>query len=662
MQTTSQLYKDIVAGEHWFENRLMIDEGSILADQNGAILLFGDVAIDLTPGCAEMEHREDTLVSISTNGSLVEKEPAVGGTCADEINVSVLDDGTSAIPKKAKLSPYVRATDGQRVSEWIPQGKYYIDQRGTSKIGDEPLLVLHGYSGILMLEADYPAESDLRWPATDIQVIKEICSTIGLAISSRTIAAINKGYTIQYPAGYSCRETLGYIGAMYGGNFTTNAVGALEFVPLVGREGSYDVGLNLTDITVGYKMSGYSAVELQQTDEVSYTAGDQTGRTLTFECPWGSKEIAENVLKAVKDYAYQPFNATGVRLFDPAIEVGDTITANGTTGVLYKHKTDYGHAIVSDFEAPSNEEIDEAAPYKSTQTRKVERKYKELRATLRVQADEISAEVAAREELGSEITSKLSVQLGMINAEVSTRKSENSELRATLSLQENKIAAKVSKSGGSSSSFGWELTDSTWTLKSNNSTVLTADKNGLEIKGIITATGGKIGGFDIESNYLSYNGQTWGGTVSSGAYLGTSGLQIGTKFKVDMAGNLTAGSGTFSGTIYAGNIQYGSGAGYLSGSGLSDLSVDAAKITGSSLGTTKFLSGVNTSLGYADFANGVFNGYNTAANIYATNATISNLYIKGTGLWVTVGTTSKHMVYQNITIDGTSYGILCVKN
>lgn len=658
MQATSKLYKDIVAGEYWFENRLMIDEGSILADQDGAVLLFGDVAIDLDPGAADMEYTEDTLVSVSTSRSLVEKEPSVGGTCADEINVSVLDDGTSVIPKRAKLSPYVRATDGERVSEWIPQGKYYIDQRETGKIGEDPLLELHGYSGILMLEADYPEESDLSWPATDIQVIKEICSTIGLAISSRTIAAINKGYTIQYPAGYSCRETLGYIGAMYGGNFTTNAVGALEFVPLVGRDDAYNVGLSLSDITVGDKLSGYSAVELQQTDEVSYTAGDQTGRTLTFECPWGTKEIAENVLKSVKDYAYQPFSATGVRLFDPAIEVGDTVTANGTTGVLYKHKTGYGHAIVSDFEAPSNEEIDETAPYKSTQTRKVERKYKELRATLRVQADEISAEVSAREEQGREVTSQLSVQLGMINAEVSTRKSENSELRATLSLQENKIAAKVSKSGGSSSSFGWELTDSTWTLKSNNSTVLTADKNGLEIKGIITATGGKIGGFDIQSSYLSYNGQTWGGTVSSGAYLGTSGLQIGTKFKVDMSGNLTARSGTFGGNIYAKNIQYGNTGGYFSGSGLSDLSVSGGKITGSTLGTTKFLSGVNTSLGYADFANGVFNGYNTASNIIATSITTTNLYLKGSGLYVTYGGQDKHLVFKYVTIDGKSYGLL----
>ena len=84
-----------------------------------------------------------------------------------------------------------------------------------------------------------------------------------------------------------------------------------------------------------------------------------------------------------------------------------------------------------------------------------------------------------------------------------------------------------------------------WRIFSGSSTVLKADKNGLEVNGVIRATSGEIGGFDIQSNYLSYNGQTWGGTNTTGAYIGQSGIQLGKNFKVDMQGNLTAARGTF---------------------------------------------------------------------------------------------------------------------
>ncbi len=59
------------------------------------------------------------------------------------------------------------------------------------------------------------------------------------------------------------------------------------------------------------------------------------------------------------------------------------------------------------------------------------------------------------------------------------------------------ITAKVGKTGGTSSSFGWTLTDSQWTLQSNNETVLKANSSGLEVSGKVTASSGTIGGWTI---------------------------------------------------------------------------------------------------------------------------------------------------------------------
>lgn len=353
------------------------------------------------------------------------------------------------------------------------------------------------------------------------------------------------------------------------------------------------------------QFDGYSQVVIvvDEDNDVSYTAGTETGRTLTLTCPFGTQQMAEDILTKVRGYQYQPYSTEGAHL-DPAAEIGDGITVGGVYGGLFTKEVTHGPLYTANISAPGGEKINYAYPYKTIQKRKIERNFRDVSATFKVQAALISQEVEERKEQGE-------------------------QFKAQFQVQSDQISARVTKTGGSNSSFGWNLTDSSWTLTSNGSTVLTATKSGLEIKGTITATGGKIGGFTIQSNYLSYNGQTWGGTNTYGAYLGTSGLQLGRNFKVDMSGNLTAASGTFTGSVYAGNIQYGGSAGYLSGSGLSSYSVTGTQVAGSTLSTAKFTSGVNTSLGYADYANGVFNGWNTPSRMIINSLTVSSYLYYG---------------------------------
>lgn len=355
----------------------------------------------------------------------------------------------------------------------------------------------------------------------------------------------------------------------------------------------------------------YSKVIITVSDDISYEAGTDTGRTLMLDCPWGTQQMAIDILSRVQGLQHRGYTATGV-LLDPAAELGDALDINGNQSGLYSLRHKFGSLMVATIGSPGIEEINDEVPYKSVTERKIDRQYAETKATFSVQASQIAAEVSAREEQGRELRASLSIQADRITQEVSDRETQGEQFKAQFQVQSSQIAAKVSKTGGSSSSFGWELTDSAWTLKSNNTTVLKATKSGLEIQGTIRATGGKIGGFDIQSNYLSYNGQTWGGTNTTGIYMGPEGIQCGKYVKLTNRGILYAEAGYFNGTVQAGNIDYGGDAGYFSGSGLSGGSVYGAKIAGSTLSTAKFTSGVNASLGYADFANGVFNGYNRA--------------------------------------------------
>ena len=45
MQTTSQLYKEILQGPHWFENSVVIGDTSRLVDNDGGLILFGGDSI-----------------------------------------------------------------------------------------------------------------------------------------------------------------------------------------------------------------------------------------------------------------------------------------------------------------------------------------------------------------------------------------------------------------------------------------------------------------------------------------------------------------------------------------------------------------------------------------------------------------------------------------
>lgn len=346
------------------------------------------------------------------------------------------------------------------------------------------------------------------------------------------------------------------------------------------------------------QFDGFTKVVIMVSEEVEYSAGVDTGRTLTLSCPWGTQDMAENVLKSIRGYQYQPYKATGV-ILDPAAELGDGITVNNVYGCIYTMETRFGGMLRATVSAPSDEEIDYEFHYVPKQERKVTRSLRQLTAELKVQA-------------------------GLISAEVMDRKTETEKLFAQLAVQSGQIAAKVEKTGGDPSSFGWVLDDSSWTIKANSTDILKATKNGLEVYGKVTATSGKIGGFDITADSLSYNNQTWGGTNSIGIYVGPNGIQLGKNFKVDAAGHLIAASGEFAGTVRAGNIQYGDGYGTLPGAALTDHSVRGTQIGYNSISTAYTSGGINTSLGYADFSNGVFGGWNTAPYLYVNSLHVNS--------------------------------------
>ena len=113
------------------------------------------------------------------------------------------------------------------------------------------------------------------------------------------------------------------------------------------------------------QFDGFSKVVITVSDEIEYSSGDDTGRTLTLNCPWGTQEIADNILQSIKGFQYQPMTANGA-LVEPSAEIGDGISANGVYSGIYSLGIKFNSNFPSDISAPADEEIDEEFPYKSS--------------------------------------------------------------------------------------------------------------------------------------------------------------------------------------------------------------------------------------------------------------------------------------------------------
>lgn len=207
------------------------------------------------------DYEKDQLISISANYTMfADNSPKVGGCLAGELSVSIIHPQEN-IPRMAQVEPYVRVVAGNQTSEWIPQGKFWIDTRETTANDDGlPVLSLHCYDAMLKSEADYPSTTH-SWPYSDINVVKEIAYAMGLqpsisstaGIDPRTIALMDKGYTLGLPIGYSMREVLSQIAAMYAGNWICNYDGQLLLVAVNGipPETNYLIDSQYDAITFG---------------------------------------------------------------------------------------------------------------------------------------------------------------------------------------------------------------------------------------------------------------------------------------------------------------------------------------------------------------------------------------------------------------------------
>lgn len=333
--------------------------------------------------------------------------PAVGACVAATAELTLYHP--TAIPRMAEIRLYCRLTEGERASEWLSMGVYFIDTRSVS---DSDTLELKCYDAMLKAEQVYLRAGDTGdWPRTMGAVVREICARLGVELDSRTRL---RDYAVEYTDDYTMREVLGYIAAAHGGCFIMTPAGKLRLVTLAGSGTVHRLGQAVQSFSSAPALGAISRVDLICDERNYLTSGTDDGRTVEITCPWGTQQMADDLRKALSAVDYTPFEAT-MALLDPAAELGDQVEIDGVTGLLTTLDVRCDVLYAPDIAAAGDAEIDHEYPYKSPQEREIKRTLATTRSEIKKTMDSIKLSVTTTSNEGGETTAAIELKVGPSN-------------------------------------------------------------------------------------------------------------------------------------------------------------------------------------------------------------------------------------------------------
>ena len=224
--------------------------------------------------------------------------------------------------------------------EMIPIGTFNIDDFTDN---DDNTLTLKCMDNMSKFEFNYDG-SKLKYPATLIQVLKDICSKAGVELGSTSFLNSNKEIAV-YDNTVSAREYLSYIAESAGG------------FAFIGRDGKlYIRSIYQDEQKISLELFGsYKWGEEYKISKVSYEDGirsfkfgNETDNTLWINQEnmfIVDEEQVKNIYNQVKDLTTNSFE--GKVIIDPALDVGDKLIIDGKP-VIYQGEANFETRFIAD--------------------------------------------------------------------------------------------------------------------------------------------------------------------------------------------------------------------------------------------------------------------------------------------------------------------------
>ena len=153
------------------------------------------------------------------------------------------------------------------------------------------------------------------------------------------------------------------------------------------------VGLKAQNIDIGAEMPDITGIRLLVDSDHEYVVGDAAGRMIEVECPWGTEDMAKNILATMSGVQYRPYTAERAML-DPAFEPGDAVIVGGVSSVIANSDINYNGAALANIDAPALDEIDDEYPAQQIKASSFERQLAYTRSLITKSASEIKLGVA----------------------------------------------------------------------------------------------------------------------------------------------------------------------------------------------------------------------------------------------------------------------------
>lgn len=165
---------------------------------------------------------------------------------------------------------------------------------------------------------------------------------------------------------------------------------------------SYSALRNVVSFRNTGKSQPISGIELVVDAENMYFAGSDDGYVMTIECPYGTQQMANDLLAKAKGFEYQGYTAEQVVL-PPEAELGDGINVAGVYGMIAYRSFKFTPGMTSTVEAPRELEVQHEYTYTSPQQRRVQRQIAQTKTLITKTSEEINLKIEATDGRVSDV-------------------------------------------------------------------------------------------------------------------------------------------------------------------------------------------------------------------------------------------------------------------
>lgn len=292
----------------------------------------------------------------------------IGTTTSQTLDLTLINKGdmiygTSTI--KVEIGLKVGST-----IEYIPMGIYNIDDIEKT----DYTIKITAFDNMIKFERNF--STNLGENLTLQQVVSELERITGVQFTGSL-----PSYTVKKLEGFTCREILGYVASLCGGN------------AVITREGKFTI-VTPNDINYSINTSNYFDYKREETKykigKISCQVGEEVlskgilgtdSMELQFENPWVTNSILQDIYNKLNGFEYLGYSMKWQG--DLSLDLGDIVTITDKKGVVRKHpilsqKFNYTGGLTSEISAKGENKNKNEFSSSGSTAKKVERVVMEL--------------------------------------------------------------------------------------------------------------------------------------------------------------------------------------------------------------------------------------------------------------------------------------------